>query len=98
MADMRQDKIPVAEQEPLVRAKNFDEVTLGYSIEKAVREARRCLNCKARPCMNGCPVGVRIPEFIEKVAEGDLESAYAIIKTTNSLPAVCGRVCPQENQ
>ena len=98
MADMRQDKIPVAEQEPLVRAKNFDEVTLGYSIEKAVRKARRCHNSKARPCMNGCPVGVRIPEFIEKVAEGDLESAYAIIKTTNSLPAVCGRVCPQENQ
>ena len=98
MADMRPNKLPVAEQEPAVRAKNFDEVTLGYSLEKAVREARRCLNCKNKPCMNGCPVGVRIPEFIAKVAEGDLAAAYEIIKTTNSLPAVCGRVCPQENQ
>ncbi len=98
MADMRKEKTPVAEQEPEVRAKNFDEVTLGYSLEKAVREAMRCLNCKNKPCMSGCPVGVRIPEFIAKVAEGDLASAYSIIKTTNSLPAVCGRVCPQENQ
>ena len=98
MADMRLDKVPIAEQEPDVRAKNFKEVTLGYSLEKAVREAMRCLNCKNRPCMNGCPVGVRIPEFIAKVAEGDMEAAYEIIKTTNSLPAVCGRVCPQENQ
>lgn len=98
MADMRKEKTPIAEQEPEVRAKNFDEVTLGYSLEKAVREAMRCLNCKNKPCMKGCPVGVRIPEFIAKVAEGDLASAYDIIKTTNSLPAVCGRVCPQENQ
>ncbi len=98
MADMRKEKTPVAEQEAEVRAKNFDEVTLGYSLEKAVREAMRCLNCKNKPCMSGCPVGVRIPEFIAKVAEGDLASAYSIIKTTNSLPAVCGRVCPQENQ
>jgi glutamate synthase (NADPH/NADH) small chain len=98
MADMRLDKVPIAEQEPDVRAKNFKEVTLGYSLEKAVREAMRCLNCKNKPCMNGCPVGVRIPEFIAKVAEGDMEAAYEIIKTTNSLPAVCGRVCPQENQ
>ena len=98
MADMRLDKVPIAEQEPDVRAKNFKEVTLGYSLEKAVREAMRCLNCKNKPCMSGCPVGVRIPEFIAKVAEGDLEAAYEIIKTTNSLPAVCGRVCPQENQ
>ena len=98
MADMRPNKIPVAEQEPEVRAHNFEEVTLGYSLEKAVREARRCLNCKNKPCMNGCPVGVRIPEFIAKVAEGNFEDAYEIIKTTNSLPAVCGRVCHQENQ
>ncbi|SFB77813.1 NADPH-dependent glutamate synthase [Ruminococcus albus] len=98
MADMRLDKVPIAEQEPEVRAKNFKEVTLGYSLEKAVREAMRCLNCKNKPCMSGCPVGVRIPEFIAKVAEGDMEAAYEIIKTTNSLPAVCGRVCPQENQ
>ncbi|MBR1863639.1 MAG: NADPH-dependent glutamate synthase [Ruminococcus sp.] len=98
MADMSLNKTPVAEQEPEVRAKNFDEVTLGYSAEKAVREARRCLNCKSRPCMNGCPVSVRIPEFIAKVAEGRFEEAYDIIKSTNSLPAVCGRVCPQENQ
>lgn len=98
MADMIQNKIPVAEQEPEVRAKNFNEVTLGYSPEKAVREARRCLVCKHKPCMSGCPVGVRIPEFIAKIAEGDFEGAYEIIKSTNSLPAVCGRVCPQENQ
>ncbi|MBO4865192.1 MAG: NADPH-dependent glutamate synthase [Ruminococcus sp.] len=98
MADMRLDKVPIAEQEPEVRAKNFKEVTLGYSLEKAVREAMRCLNCKNKPCMSGCPVGVRIPEFISKVAEGNMEAAYEIIKTTNSLPAVCGRVCPQENQ
>lgn len=98
MADMSTAKTPIAEQEPKVRAKNFDEVTLGYSAEKAVREARRCLNCKNKPCMSGCPVGVRIPEFIAKVAEGHFEEAYKIIRSTNALPAVCGRVCPQENQ
>jgi len=86
------------EQEPLVRNKNFDEVALGYTEEMAIDEAKRCLNCKNARCMTGCPVAVRIPEFIAKVAEGDFDEAYRIITSTNSLPAICGRVCPQENQ
>ncbi len=98
MPNMSKTKTPIAEQEPKVRAKNFKEVSLGYTPEEAVTEAQRCLNCKHRPCMNGCPVSVRIPEFIAKVAAGEFEEAYKIIKSTNALPAVCGRVCPQENQ
>ena len=98
MANMALNKVPMPEQEPKVRARNFDEVTLGYTEEMAVEEAQRCLNCKNKPCVTGCPVSVRIPEFIEKVANRDFESAYEIITSTNSLPAVCGRVCPQENQ
>lgn len=98
MPDMTPTKTPVKEQEPKVRARNFQEVTLGYTPEEAMREAQRCLNCKNRPCMTGCPVSVRIPEFIEKVREGKFEQAYDIIKSTNSLPAVTGRVCPQERQ
>ena len=86
------------EQDPKVRATNFDEVALGYTAEMAAAEASRCLNCKNKPCVSGCPVNVRIPEFIAKVAEGDIEGAYKIIKSTSSLPAVCGRVCPQETQ
>ena len=86
------------EQDPKVRATNFDEVALGYTAEMAAAEASRCLNCKTKPCVSGCPVNVRIPEFIAKVAEGDIEGAYKIIKSTSSLPAVCGRVCPQETQ
>ncbi len=86
------------EQDPTVRATNFDEVALGYTPELAIAEARRCLNCKNPMCRNGCPVSVRIPEFIAKVAEGDFEAAYEIITSTNALPAVCGRVCPQERQ
>ena len=86
------------EQDPVVRATNFDEVALGYTPELAIAEARRCLNCKNPMCRNGCPVSVRIPEFIAKVAEGDFEAAYEIITSTNALPAVCGRVCPQERQ
>jgi glutamate synthase (NADPH/NADH) small chain len=85
-------------QEPLVRNKNFDEVALGYTAEMAVDEAQRCLNCKNSPCVTGCPVNVRIPEFIAQVAQGNFDEAYSIITSTNSLPAVCGRVCPQENQ
>ena len=85
-------------QEPLVRNKNFDEVALGYTEEIAIDEAKRCLNCRQHPCVSGCPVNVRIPEFIAKVAEGEFEEAYKIITSTNSLPAVCGRVCPQEHQ
>ena len=98
MANMSMTKNPIPEQEPLVRNKNFDEVALGYTEEIAIDEARRCLNCRQHPCVNGCPVNVRIPEFIAKVAEGEFEEAYKIITSTNSLPAVCGRVCPQEHQ
>ena len=86
------------EQCPNVRNKNFLEVTLGYTEETAIDEAKRCLNCKHKPCMQGCPVSVKIPEFIALVALGDFEGAYQKIKETNALPAVCGRVCPQEKQ
>ena len=98
MANMSMTKNPIPEQEPLVRNKNFDEVALGYTEEIAVDEAKRCLNCRQHPCVSGCPVNVRIPEFIAKVAEGEFEEAYKIITSTNSRPAVCGRVCPQEHQ
>ena len=98
MANMSMTKNPIPEQEPLVRNKNFDEVALGYTEEIAIDEAKRCLNCRQHPCVSGCPVNVRIPEFIAKVAEGEFEEAYKIITSTNSLPAVCGRVCPQEHQ
>lgn len=85
-------------QEPKVRARNFKEVALGYSAEVAVAEANRCLNCKNKPCVSGCPVNIAIPDFISKVKEGDFEGAYTIISQSSSLPAVCGRVCPQETQ
>ncbi len=98
MANMSLTKNPMPEQDPVVRTGNFDEVALGYTPEMAVDEAKRCLNCKNMPCRSGCPVSVRIPEFIAKVAEGDFDAAYEIITSTNSLPAVCGRVCPQEKQ
>lgn len=98
MANMALNKVPMPEQDPKVRARNFKEVTLGYTEEMAIEEAKRCLNCKNKPCVTGCPVSVRIPEFIAKVAEGNFEGAYEIITSTNALPAVCGRVCPQENQ
>jgi len=91
-------KHTMPEQDPVLRAANFDEVALGYSPETAIAEARRCLNCKNPRCRTGCPVSVRIPEFIAKVAAGDFDGAYEIITSTNSLPAVCGRVCPQEKQ
>ncbi|MCR5137874.1 MAG: NADPH-dependent glutamate synthase [Oscillospiraceae bacterium] len=86
------------EQDPIVRAGNFDEVALGYDAETAMQEAARCLDCKSSPCRTGCPVSVKIPRFLEKVREGDFDAAYDIITSTNSLPAVCGRVCPQEKQ
>ena len=98
MANMKMEKNPMPEQDPVVRAGNFDEVALGYTPEMAIDEAKRCLNCHNMPCRSGCPVSVRIPEFIAKVAEGDFDAAYEIITSTNSLPAVCGRVCPQEKQ
>jgi len=98
MANMNPKKTPMPEQDAKVRARNFKEVALGYTEEMAMEEAGRCLHCKNRPCVAGCPVNVGIPEFIEKVAEGDFAAAYDIISKTNSLPAVCGRVCPQESQ
>lgn len=98
MANMSLKKVPMPEQDPNVRNKNFLEVSTGYTEEMAKEEATRCLHCKNSPCVNGCPVNVHIPEFIAKVAEGEFEEAYKIITSTNGLPAVCGRVCPQESQ
>ena len=98
MADMSPVKNKMPEQEPLVRNKNFKEVALGYTEEMAIAEANRCLNCKKLVCVEGCPVNVKIPDFISLVAKGDLKAAYEKINETNSLPAVCGRVCPQERQ
>ncbi|MGN0605599.1 MAG: NADPH-dependent glutamate synthase [Oscillospiraceae bacterium] len=98
MPNMSLNKVVMPEQDPAVRAKNFEEVTLGYSKAMAMEEAERCLNCKNKPCMNGCPVGVRIPEFIQCIKNEDFKGAYDIITSTNGLPAICGRVCPQENQ
>ncbi len=95
---MSLEKIKMPEQDPNVRNKNFEEVALGYDELMAMEEATRCLNCKNKPCVSGCPVNVRIPEFIEKVAAGEFAEAYRIITSTNALPAVCGRVCPQESQ
>ena len=98
MPNMRMDKNPMPSQDPNVRNKNFQEVALGYTEEMALDEAARCLNCKNMPCVKGCPVQIHIPAFIEKVREGDFEGAYQIISQSSSLPAVCGRVCPQESQ
>lgn len=98
MPNMSLTKNPMPEQCPNERNKNFLEVTTGYTEEMAIDEAKRCLNCKHKPCMQGCPVSVKIPEFIALIAEGDFEGAYCKIKETNALPAVCGRVCPQESQ
>ena len=98
MANMSLKKNPIPSQDPQVRSGNFDEVALGYTEAQALDEAQRCLHCKNKPCMQGCPVMVHIPDFIAKVAEGDFEAAYQIIAATSALPAVCGRVCPQESQ
>ncbi len=98
MANMTLVKTPMPEQEPQVRARNFKEVALGYTAEMAIEEANRCLGCKNPKCVEGCPVNVRIPEFIQKVQEGDFKAAYEIITSTNALPALSGRVCPQESQ
>lgn len=98
MPNMSLTKVTMPEQDPNVRNKNFLEVAMGYTEEMAMEEASRCLNCKNKPCVSGCPVNVRIPEFVAKVAEGKFEEAYEIITSTNSLPAISGRVCPQENQ
>ena len=98
MADMSPNKTAMPEAEPTVRNKNFGEVALGYTPEMAIKEANRCLNCKTRPCVAGCPVNVKIPEFISLIADGKFKEAYEKISETNALPAVCGRVCPQESQ
>ena len=98
MPNMSPKKNEMMTQAPAVRARNFDEVALGYTEEQAIDEAKRCLNCRNMPCVSGCPVRIHIPAFIAKVAEGDFEGAYRVISEASSLPAVCGRVCPQETQ
>ena len=98
MPNMDPKKCPMPVQDPGVRNKNFSEVALGYTPEMAVNEAKRCLHCKNKPCVSGCPVGIDIPGFIAKVAEEDFEGAYEVLSASSALPAVCGRVCPQENQ
>lgn len=98
MANMAMTKVPMPTQDGNVRRNNFDEVALGYTKEMAMEEAQRCLHCPTKPCISGCPVAVNIPDFIEEVKNGEFEKAYQIIKETSSLPAVCGRVCPQETQ
>ena len=98
MPNMSQKKNEMPVQDPHIRNKNFSEVALGYTEEQAIDEAKRCLNCKNKPCISGCPVKIRIPEFIACVADGDFNKAYNIISESSSLPAVCGRVCPQELQ
>ena len=98
MINLVRERNPMPEQAPDIRNKNFLEVAKGYTEEMAINEAMRCLKCRKKPCMSGCPVMVKIPDFIAKVAEGEFEEAYQIISQTSSLPAICGRVCPQENQ
>ncbi len=98
MANMISNKTAMPEQAPDVRRRNFDEVATGYTEEMAIQEAARCLNCKNRPCVSGCPVNIAIPDFIAHMAKGEFEEAYSVITKTSSLPAVCGRVCPQETQ
>ena len=98
MPNMSMTKNPMPEQDPGVRNHNFEEVALGYTAEMAVNEARRCLHCPKKPCQSGCPVGIDIPAFIAKVAEEDFEGAYKVLSASSALPAVCGRVCPQETQ
>jgi len=98
MANMAEQKTPMPELDAAERIKSFDEVAMGYTLEQAMQEAERCLNCKTRPCVNGCPVGVPIPEFISEIKIGEIGKAADIVKSMNLLPAICGRVCPQEKQ
>ena len=98
MINLEKTKNPMPQQEPMVRNRNFEEVATGYTEEMAVNEAMRCLKCRTKPCTRGCPVKIHIPEFIDAVSKGEFEEAYNIISQTSSLPAICGRVCPQENQ
>ena len=97
MADVLK-KVPVREQDPKERATNFEEVCLGYNAEEAMEEATRCINCKNAKCIQGCPVAINIPAFIKEVKEGNFEGAYKTIGLSSALPAICGRVCPQETQ
>ena len=97
-ANMSLNKNPMPTQDPILRGKNFSEVALGYDEATAIDEALRCLECKNMPCVGGCPVNVHIPEFIAQIKEGDFEAAYQVIAKSSTLPAVCGRVCPQETQ
>ena len=98
MANMQMNKTPMPEQDPQVRNANFLEVAQGYTLEQAMNEAQRCIHCKNPACVSGCPVGIPIPDFLAKVAEGDIAAAYEILSNANALPAISGRVCPQENQ
>ena len=98
MPNMSLKKVHMPEQEPMVRNKTFQEVSYGYTQEQAIEEAQRCLNCKQRFSVQGCPVNVPIPDFIHAISEGKFEEAYEIISRESTLPAICGRVCPQENQ
>ena len=98
MPNMDPQKCPMPVQEPEARIRNFSEVALGYTYDMAVGEARRCLNCKNKPCVSGCPVGIDIPAFIARVAAEDMEGAWEVLSASTALPAVCGRVCPQESQ
>ena len=98
MINTKNEKNPMPEQRPEIRRRNFKEVSTGYTSETAVNEALRCYNCRTAPCMSGCPVNIKIPDFIKEVSKGNFEGAYEIISETSSLPAICGRVCPQENQ
>lgn len=98
MINLEKTKNPMPQQDPMVRNRNFEEVATGYTAEMAVNEAMRCLKCRKKPCTKGCPVKIHIPEFIDAVSKGEFEEAYNIISQTSSLPAICGRVCPQENQ
>src|SRR4030067_1150138 len=93
-----QGRTPMREQDPQVRAKNFEEVACGYDLKDALRESERCMLCPDEPCIAGCPVGINIPGFIQKIGEKDFRGAYDILTDTNLLPSICGRVCPQENQ
>lgn len=96
--NLSQKKVEMPVRDPKERARVFQEVATGYTPEMAMEEATRCLHCKAAPCVKGCPVGVQIPNFIQEIVKGDFAKAYQVITQTNRLPAVCGRVCPQENQ
>lgn len=98
MPNMSLKKVIMPEQDPNIRNKNFEEVTLGYTLDMAIEEANRCLNCKHKPCISGCPVEVNIPDFIQHIKKNDLDAAYSSITDSNLLPAICGRVCPQESQ